>query len=106
MAYGEAFKPYSPSAFEAYAQTQDLFAQAMRGDLPVAEALAQIETVANGILAQDRDGDMTDCDGHDGRRHRFCRKLYSDGPEGKVAPVCGGTKQRWHRTVRPTDRKN
>jgi hypothetical protein len=56
MAYGEVFKPYTPSAFEAYAQTQDLFAQAMRGDLPVAEALEQIETVANGILAQDRDG--------------------------------------------------
>jgi multiple sugar transport system substrate-binding protein len=54
MAYAEVFKPYTPSAFEAYAQTQDLFAQAMRGDLPVAEALKQIETLANGILARDR----------------------------------------------------
>jgi multiple sugar transport system substrate-binding protein len=59
MAYADVFKPYTPSAFEAYAQTQDLFARAMRGDLAVAEALAQIETVANGILAQDRDGEMT-----------------------------------------------
>ena len=66
MAYGEVFKPYSPSAFEAYAQTQDLFAQAMRGDLPVAEALEQIETVANGILAQDRDGTS----GHHRRSYR------------------------------------
>jgi multiple sugar transport system substrate-binding protein len=56
MAYAEVFKPYTPSAFEAYAQTQDLFAQAMRGDLSVAEALEQIETIVNGILAQDRDG--------------------------------------------------
>ena len=59
MAYAEVFKPYTRSAFEAYAQTQDLFARAMRGDLSVAEALEQIETVANEILAQDRDGDMT-----------------------------------------------
>ncbi len=53
MAYAEVFKPYTPSAFEAFAQTQDLFTQAMRGDLPVAETLEQIETIANAILAQD-----------------------------------------------------
>jgi multiple sugar transport system substrate-binding protein len=68
MAYADVFKPYTPSALEANVQTLGLFEQAMRGDLPVAEALEQIETVANGILAQDRDGDMTGGDGHDGRR--------------------------------------
>jgi ABC-type glycerol-3-phosphate transport system substrate-binding protein len=68
MAYADVFKPYTPSALEANVQTLGLFEQAMRGDLPVAEALAQIETVANGILAQDRNGDMTGGDGHDGRR--------------------------------------
>lgn len=101
MAYAEAFKPYTPSAFEAYAQTQGLFAQAMRGDLPVAEALAQIETVANGILAQDRDGDMTSSDGTTGRRQRFCHKFCAGGPKGRVAPGCGEMEQRGRRTVRP-----
>jgi multiple sugar transport system substrate-binding protein len=55
MAYADVFRPYTPSAFEAFEQTQDLFAQAMRGDLFVAEALERIETLANRMLAQDRD---------------------------------------------------
>jgi len=32
---------------------------------------------------------------------RFCRKFCSGGPEGAVAPVCGGMKRRGRRTVRP-----
>jgi multiple sugar transport system substrate-binding protein len=55
MEYGEVFKPYTSSAFEAYGKTADLFLQAMKGDLPVEDALAQIETVANETLARDRE---------------------------------------------------
>ncbi|MCA9973272.1 MAG: sugar ABC transporter substrate-binding protein [Anaerolineales bacterium] len=56
MEVGEVFRPYTAGAFAAYGQTADLFVQMMRGDLPVAEGLAQIEAAANAALAEDRDG--------------------------------------------------
>lgn len=54
MEYGEVFKPYTASAFEAYAKTLDYFQKAMRGDMAVDEAMAKIERTANDILAADR----------------------------------------------------
>jgi len=54
MEAGAVFHPYTPAAFEAYALTLDLFAAMMRGDRPVAEALAEIERVLNETLADDR----------------------------------------------------
>lgn len=54
MEYGVVFKPYTASAFEVYARTTDLFVQAMKGDLPVEEAMRQAEQAANEILARDR----------------------------------------------------
>lgn len=54
MEYGEVFHPFTPAAFEAYALSADLFTRMMRGDLPVPEALAQIERVLNDALAADR----------------------------------------------------
>jgi ABC-type glycerol-3-phosphate transport system substrate-binding protein len=54
MEYGTVFHPFTPSAFEAYGLSADLFARMMRGDLPVAEALAEIERVLNDALARDR----------------------------------------------------
>ena len=55
MEYGEVFKPYTASAFQAYAQTADLFQKMMKGEIPVAEAMAEIETQANTALAADRE---------------------------------------------------
>lgn len=54
MEYGEVFKPYTASAFQAYAQTAGLFQKMMKGEIPVAQALAEIETQANAALAADR----------------------------------------------------
>ena len=54
MEYGRVFKPYTSSAFEVYAKTTDLFLKAMRGDMPLTEAMEQIEETANDILARDR----------------------------------------------------
>ena len=54
MEYGTVFHPFTPSAFEAYGRSADLFARMMRGDLPVPEALAEIERVLNDALARDR----------------------------------------------------
>lgn len=54
MEYGRVFKPYTSSAFEVYAKTADLFLKVMKGEMPVAAAMQQIETTANGILARDR----------------------------------------------------
>jgi ABC-type glycerol-3-phosphate transport system substrate-binding protein len=55
MEYAHIFKPYTASAFETYARTADLFAQAARGELSPQEAMAQIEQTANEILARDRE---------------------------------------------------
>lgn len=55
MEYGEVFKPHTASAFEAYGKTSDLFLKAMKGDMPVAEAMERVEAVANEILARDRE---------------------------------------------------
>lgn len=55
MEYGEVFRPYTSSAFEVYAKTADFFLKAMKGEMPVAEAMEQIETTANAILARDRE---------------------------------------------------
>jgi len=54
MEYGSVFHPFTPSAFEAYGLTADLFTNMMRGDVPVPEALAEIERVLNDTLADDR----------------------------------------------------
>lgn len=54
MEYGEVFKPYTSSAFEAYGKTTDLFQKLMKGDLTVEGALAEIEAAANETLARDR----------------------------------------------------
>ncbi len=56
MEYGEVFKPYTSSAFAVYGQTVDLFVQMMKGEIEPAEALPEIETTANELLAPDRDG--------------------------------------------------
>lgn len=54
MEVGEVFHPFTPGAFEAYGLTAGLFAKMMRGDLPLEEALAEIERVLNDTLADDR----------------------------------------------------
>jgi multiple sugar transport system substrate-binding protein len=54
MEYGEVFKPYTVTAFEVFGKTVEYFTQMMRGEMPVAEAMAQIEMVANETLAPDR----------------------------------------------------
>jgi len=54
MDYGEVFKPYTSSAFEVYGKTVELFTQANKGEMPVADAMQQIETAANDVLARDR----------------------------------------------------
>ncbi|MFO7546169.1 MAG: sugar ABC transporter substrate-binding protein [Trueperaceae bacterium] len=54
MEVGEVFHPFTPSAFEAYGLSADLFGKMMRGDLPLEEALAEIERVLNDTLAGDR----------------------------------------------------
>lgn len=54
MEYSEVFKPFTTSAFEVHARTSDLFLQAMKGDLPVGEVMAQVEEIANQILSNDR----------------------------------------------------
>lgn len=55
LAYAAVFRPYTASAFEVYGRTAELFAQMMSGDLSVAEAVAQIDEVANSILVNDRE---------------------------------------------------
>jgi hypothetical protein len=55
MEYGEVFKPHTASAFEVYGKTSDLFLNAMRGEMPVEEAMSRIEETANEILARDRE---------------------------------------------------
>jgi multiple sugar transport system substrate-binding protein len=53
MEYARVFKPYTASAFEAYARTADLFAQASRGELSPQDAMHQIEQAANEVLSSD-----------------------------------------------------
>ncbi|MEZ4646070.1 MAG: sugar ABC transporter substrate-binding protein [Chloroflexota bacterium] len=55
MEYGEVFKPYTSSAFETYGKTAEFFTKMMSGEMPVAEAMAQIEAAANETLAADRE---------------------------------------------------
>jgi ABC-type glycerol-3-phosphate transport system substrate-binding protein len=52
--YGEVFKPYTSSAFEAYGKTSDLFIQAMKGEFEVEEVMTEIERIANETLQRDR----------------------------------------------------
>jgi multiple sugar transport system substrate-binding protein len=54
LEYGEVFKPYTSSAFEAFGKTSDLFIQAMKGEVNLADSLAEIEKIANETLARDR----------------------------------------------------
>lgn len=55
MEYGKVFKPYTASAFEVYGKTSDLFLKAMKGEIPVDQAMAQVEATANEILGRDRE---------------------------------------------------
>lgn len=55
MEYGDVYKPYTTSAFEVYGKTAPLFADMMKGELPVAEAMAEIEAIANDTLASERE---------------------------------------------------
>ena len=55
MEYGEVFKPYTASAFEAYGKTADFFKKAMQGEMSVADAMAQAEAAVNEVLAKDRE---------------------------------------------------
>jgi multiple sugar transport system substrate-binding protein len=54
LEYGEVIRPFTASAFEAYAKTVGFFIPAMKGDLPLETALRQIEEQANAILKKDR----------------------------------------------------
>lgn len=54
MEYGEVFMPHTSSAFEVYGKTADLFLKAMKGEITAADAMQQIEAVANEVLARDR----------------------------------------------------
>jgi hypothetical protein len=54
MEYGEVFMPHTSSAFEVYGKTADLFLKAMKGEMTAADAMQQIEAVANEVLARDR----------------------------------------------------
>jgi ABC-type glycerol-3-phosphate transport system substrate-binding protein len=54
MEYGQVFQPFTPSAFEAYGKTAELFKKAMTGELSISEATKRIEEEANNTLARDR----------------------------------------------------
>ncbi len=53
MEYEVVLRPFTASAFEAYGKTASLFTEAMKGDRPLEEVLAEIETNANEALAKD-----------------------------------------------------
>lgn len=55
LEYGEVFKPYTASAFDAYGKTAEWFVKAMKGETPVPEALRTIEQAANAALARDQE---------------------------------------------------
>ena len=54
MEYEEVFRPFTSSAFEAYDKTNGLFIEAMKGDRPLEEVLAELEETANEVLSKDR----------------------------------------------------
>ena len=54
MEVGDVFRPYTANAGAAYGRTVDLFTRMNTGDLPIEDALAQIEAAANEALAADR----------------------------------------------------
>jgi multiple sugar transport system substrate-binding protein len=54
MEYGEVFKPYTSSAFEVFSKTNDIFTQAMKGDIDTFEAMKEIEKIANETLKRDQ----------------------------------------------------
>jgi multiple sugar transport system substrate-binding protein len=54
MEYAEVFMPFTPSAFEAYLKTAEFFTNIMKGDTPLEEGLAEIDKVANEVLAKDK----------------------------------------------------
>lgn len=53
MEYETILRPFSASSFEAYGKTSSLFVEAMKGDRPLEEVLAEIQTAANDALAKD-----------------------------------------------------
>lgn len=53
MEYEVVIRPFTASAFEAYGKTASFFTEAMKGDRPLEEVLADIETNANEALAKD-----------------------------------------------------
>lgn len=53
MEYETILRPFSASSFEAYGKTASLFVEAMKGDRPLEEVLAEIQTAANDALAKD-----------------------------------------------------
>ena len=54
MESGAVFEPNTAHAFDAYGATADLFTRMNKGEIEIADALAQIETAANEALAADR----------------------------------------------------
>ncbi|HEX5589539.1 MAG TPA: extracellular solute-binding protein [Candidatus Limnocylindrales bacterium] len=54
MAVGRVFRPYTASAFQAFAGTVDIFRQMNTGVTSVADGLEELEAVANSALATDR----------------------------------------------------
>lgn len=54
LPYAEVFLPNGVGAFEIYSQTQEFFVAMMQGTTPVEEAAAQIDELANEILARDQ----------------------------------------------------
>ena len=56
MEYGTVFQPYTASAFATYGATAEFFTKAMKGEMPVADAMAAADTAANTARAPDREG--------------------------------------------------
>jgi hypothetical protein len=54
MESGAVFVPNTSHALDAYGATADLFTRMNKGEIEIADALAQIETAANEALAPDR----------------------------------------------------
>ena len=55
LEYGQVFRPFTASAFEAYGVTTELFVATMKGDLTVEEGMSQIDEAANAVLLKDRE---------------------------------------------------
>jgi len=45
MDYAETFKPYTEGAFDAYGQTVEIFVAVLKGETPVADGMAQVDTI-------------------------------------------------------------